>query len=122
MPALSSWPSIRYFDHETDESQQCLMELEFMERVDWYELYRHRKDGSLWRIEVLDKYQQSYLTRIDNSSNWSSFDASALQKSLLLESRGGLLSDVCIEKDCIDRCLKGSVFCLNHSFQRGIRK
>jgi hypothetical protein len=99
-----------------------MAELELVDRANWYELYRHKADGSHWRLGADEKYEQRFLVRIDDLAIWSTFDSSPLEKALLLERRGGLSHEVCIQQGCNERTLKGSAFCLNHTFERGVRK
>lgn len=99
-----------------------MRELEFIDRKNWHELYRRVEDGTHWRLDADDKFQQRYLVRIDDIQNWAAFDSSELEKQLLVESRGGLGSEQCICAGCSDPVLLGSAFCLNHTYERGVRK
>ncbi|WP_018230335.1 hypothetical protein [Methyloversatilis universalis] len=99
-----------------------MRELELVDRKNWYELYRRVEDGTHWRLDAEDKFQQRYLVQIDELGGWESFDSSALEKQLLLESRTGLGSDECICAGCVSLALLGSAFCLNHTYERGVRK
>ena len=117
-----SWPRASYFNSGTAEARQRMSELELVDRANWYELYRHKSDGSHWRLDADDKYQQRFLVQIEDLANWSTFDSSSLEKALLLGRRGGLSEDTCIQQGCNERMLKGSAFCLNHTFERGVRK
>jgi hypothetical protein len=116
------WPAISYFHSGTAFAQRALAQLEFLDRADWYELYRHKIDGTHWRLEAADKYQQRFLVRIDDIGNWKTYDSSPLEKGLLLESRGGLSSEACMWRHCGAPSLKGSAYCLDHTYEKGVRK
>jgi len=116
------WPRASYFNSGTAEARQRMAELELVDRANWYELYFRKADGTHWRLDADDKYQQRFLVQIDDLANWSAFDSGPLEKSLLLERRGGLSEEACLQLGCGERSLKGSAFCLNHTFERGVRK
>lgn len=61
-----------------------------MRRPNGYVLYRHKADGSYWRLDADDKYRQPFLIRVDEPSAWATFDSRPLEKALQLEPRGGL--------------------------------
>lgn len=116
------WPVVSYFHSGTAFAQHVLAQLEILDRAEWYELYRHKGDGTHWRLETEDKYQQRFLVRIDDIEKWKSFDSSPLEKGLLLESRGGLSSETCMWQRCDAPCLNGSAYCLDHTYEKGVRK
>ncbi|GAA5170134.1 hypothetical protein GCM10025770_32620 [Viridibacterium curvum] len=118
----SDWPIISYFNSGTATSRHILSQLEFVAREQWYELYRHKEDGSLWRLDADDKYQQRFLVKIDNAETWATFDATQLEQGLLLESRGGLSEDRCKWKSCESRAIQRSAFCVVHTYEQGVRK
>ena len=117
-----SWPSATYFNSGTAEARHRMADLEFVDRAKWYELYRRKSDGSYWRLDAADKCQQRFLIRIDNVKGWETFDSSPLEKSLLLARRGGLSNEQCVQQGCHELAVNGSAFCLNHTFERGVRK
>jgi len=99
-----------------------MQQLELVERANWYELYRHKSDGSYWRLDAADKYQQRFLVKIENLEGWSVFDSSQLEMSLLANRRGGVAAEKCIQLGCCEHTLNGSAFCLRHTYERGVRK
>jgi hypothetical protein len=117
-----TWPTISYFNSGTAAAREVMVELELHDRKNWYELYRRIEDGTHWRLDAEDKFQQRYLVQIDDTGSWDSFDSSALEKELLLERRGGVGADECICAGCSAPVLLGSAFCLNHTYERGVRK
>jgi hypothetical protein len=116
------WPAVSYFDDDSLSAREQMAELELVDRANWFELYRRNSDGSLWRLDVQNKYQQRYLVRIDERSGWENFDASIVEMTLLLEHRGGLGTSSCIQQGCTSPTVKGSAFCLSHTYERGVRK
>jgi len=48
--------------------------------------------------------------------------ASPLERALLLDRRGGVGEERCVRQDCAQLVLKGLAFCLDHTFERGVRK
>jgi hypothetical protein len=117
-----AWPAISYLHSGTAFAQRALAQLEFIDRAGWYELYRRTSDGTHWRLETEDKYQQRFLVRIDDLANWKTFDSAPLEKGLLLESRGGMSSETCMWQRCGAASLNGSAYCLDHTYEKGVRK
>ena len=118
----TDWPSASYFNAGTAEAQHRMQELELIDRANWYELYRHKSNGTYWRLDADDKYQQRFLVKIDALEGWSAFDSSHLEMSLLCNGRGGASTEKCIQMGCSELSLKGSAFCLKHTYERGVRK
>lgn len=115
-------PAISYFHSGTAFAQRALAQLELIDRAGWYELYRRTSDGTYWRLETEDKYQQRFLVRIDDFANWKTFDSAPLEKGLLLESRGGVNSESCMWQRCSAPSLNSSAYCLDHTYEKGVRK
>ena len=89
--------SIRYADDSV--LQKVKESFDLIDTAPWYELYKSREDGSLWRLDEADKYQEQFLVRVDLSTDWSTYDASPLQIALLERTRG-LGGERCFMKDC----------------------
>jgi len=119
---MPDWPAIDYFDSNEPRCRSRLDELAFVAQEGWYELYRHKTDGSLWRIDVEDKYQQRFMVEIKDSASWHTFDSGPLQKQLLFGSRSGDSEQRCLVAGCQRHALHGLAFCLEHAYERGIRK
>jgi hypothetical protein len=118
----NEWPIASYFNSGTASAREVMNQLEFVDRRDWYELYRHKTDQTLWRLDTEDKYQQRFLVRVDDVSEWWAFDARPLHEALLQERRGGLGTAECIWQGCSERVLKGSAMCVRHMYDQGVRK
>ena len=99
-----------------------MTDLDFVDRAGWHELYRRKSDGSLWRLGCDDKYQQRFLVCVEGVENWVDFDSRSLEEQLLLQHRGGLGLEKCISLGCENPELLGSDFCLNHTYEQGVRK
>jgi hypothetical protein len=119
---MNSWPQIDYFHSGQAKSKAKLASLELVAEESWRQLYRHKTDGTYWRLDTEDKFQERFLVRIEDPSSWSSFDATSLEKSLLLSNRGGLASEKCLMGGCAQRVIVGSAFCLDHTYAQGVRK
>lgn len=118
----ATWPEARYFDDASPTDQQLLSELKLVARASFFELYRRKTDGSYWRLDVADRYQQRFLIRIAQPEGWAEFDAAAQEKALLLKQRGGLATGTCVQQGCSAVPLQGSAFCLDHAYAQGLRK
>jgi hypothetical protein len=116
------WQRASYFNSGTAEARHRMTELELVSRSNWYELYRRKADGSYWRLDADDKLQQRFLVQIDALETWPTYSSAPLEMALLIERRGGLSAEVCVQQGCPESVLKGSAFCLNHTYERGVRK
>ena len=119
---MSLWPPIDYFHANTATSRARLAELELVAQEGWHELYRHKTDGSFWRIDREDKYQERFMVKIKDFGTWQSFDSTQLEMQLLLDYRGGHSQDRCLVVGCEARAVRASAFCLEHTYERGVRK
>ena len=118
----SDWPAIDYFHENTARARARLSQLEEVAHSDWHVLYRRMTDGSLWRLEREDRLQQRFLVRVEEQATWKDLDSSAMEKDLLLTTRGGVSRDKCVVAGCQERALLLSAFCLEHTYERGVRK
>jgi hypothetical protein len=118
----ASWPEANYFDDANPIDQLRLSELELVARANFFELYHRKADGSYWRLDMADRYQQRFLIRIAQPDSWAKFDASALEIALLLSHRGGLASGACVQLGCNAAPLQGSAFCPDHAYAQGLRR
>jgi hypothetical protein len=117
-----SWPPASYFDEGTDAGRCVLAELELVTRENWRKLYRHKADGSHWVVDEWDKCQQQFLLRVGSIEQWSTEDHTAEEKALLLNSRGGTEDGTCLWKDCSGRNVRGTVYCIDHLYEQGVRR
>lgn len=116
------WPEIDYFHAGTAKARAMMTQLELVDRHEWRELFRHKSDGSHWRLDGDDKYQQRFIVRVPDPEAGRNFDSSKLEKQLLCSQRGGESDEPCIVMGCNGKALKGLAFCLAHAYERGIRK
>ena len=119
---MSLWPLVDYFHANTATSRARLAELDLIAQEGWYELYRHKTAGSLWRIDREDKYRERFMVEIKDFATWQSFDSTQLEMRLLLDSRGGLSGEHCLVAGCQKHALLKSAFCLEHTYERGVQK
>jgi len=122
MKNASPWPEISYFKEGTRWAEQVMAELELIDSIDWYDLYKSNIEGTYWRIAKVDKYQTRYLERIDCIVNWEKCDTTELRKQLLIENRGGLTVESCRYTGCGISAVKGSAFCVDHTYGMGVRE
>ncbi len=88
----------------------------------WYLLYKHRADGTFWRLDKWDKYQVQCFVRLDTSECWVDFDDKELRIELLSKTRG-LSNDTCIWGGCTMFALRGLAYCALHAYEKmGIRE
>jgi hypothetical protein len=106
-----------------DEVLQSIGEyFELVESWSWYELYKHKGDGSFWRLDKWDKYQTQYFVRISDLDSWHTFDITPSAIQLLKDFRG-VKDSQCNWKDCANRALNNLAFCEFHAYnEMGIRK
>ena len=116
------WPEISYFKEGTPWAKQVMAKLELVETIDWYDLFKSSQDGTYWRLAKADKYQTRYLEKIHSIINWEAYDTTELQKQLLIENRGGLSTEPCGWSGCAINVVKGSAFCVNHTYEMGVRE
>ena len=83
---------------------------------------RAKDDGSLWRLDAPDKYQTRYLVRISRQEGWASVDTTQLEKDLLIRNRGGLSAEVCRFRNCPNLAILESAFCVDHTYEMGVRE
>ena len=120
--STKNWPDISYFHEGRKFEKEVKSDLEIIERKNWKILCRAKSDGSYWILDETDKYQTRFLVRLPCPENWSEFDTVELEKNLLLESRGGLSGDNCLWKQCGQKALIGSAYCLDHTYEAGTRE
>ena len=112
-------PKISYYERLSNEFFKFLKKVEVS---GWYELYQCSICGQYWRIDLYDKYQQRFVVKFSNIGNWKNFDATDLIKELIITEHGGLQDKDCIMKDCKNKRVVKSVYCIDHLFEGGIRK
>ena len=116
------WPTISYFHEGRRESKQKLAALEFIQHGETANLYRHKHTGEFWRLDSREKFDTRYLTRVPGEQRWQEYDATEAEKALLFKHRGGEATDRCRWSGCASNAIKGSAFCLDHTFQMGVRE
>ena len=97
-------------------------EFEFIDRKDWYRLYRNKKDNSYWRLDEWDKYQEQFFVRLESTDNWTEYNDQNLRIELLKKHRG-TTDQKCTWKDCDKNALTKMVICEFHAYtEMGLRK
>lgn len=95
--------------------------LEVIERKGFRVLYQSKADGSYWRLDEASKAHVRFLIKLVSPKSWAEFDATDMEKRLLIESRGWYSDDVC-RSECELSCIKESAFCEHHTYEMGVRK
>lgn len=97
-------------------------DFDLIDKKDWFKLYRKKADGSFWRLDEWDKYQERFFVRLPSIENWNKFNDKNLRIELLLRTRG-TSTENCIWKDCNKLSLNGIVYCEVHALgEMGINK
>jgi hypothetical protein len=121
MQTSTEWPDATYFAEGAPGAQEILGQLELVESANWRDLYKRKSDGSLWSLDAWDKYQERFLVRVRNLSEWSTEDHMELEKSLFLAERGES-NDPCRWANCGNKALSRMDFCVDHAYQQGLRR
>lgn len=95
--------------------------LEKLEVGNWVLLMKCLDCNQLWKIDEWDKYQVSYAVKIPSKENWEGFDSEVLIKQAMIENRGGLTYQRCMQSGCNINQVKGSAYCVNHLYVGGTR-
>ncbi|MFI8616462.1 hypothetical protein ACIGHN_13255 [Acidovorax sp. NPDC077693] len=74
-----------YFNSGTASARQRMAELDLVDQADWCELYNRKDDGTFWRLAVEGKFEQRFLVRIDDLTNWSIFDPALCRRRFMAE-------------------------------------
>ncbi len=97
-------------------------DFEFIERKNFYLLYRNKGNNSFWRLDEWDKYQIQMFVKLESKENWAEYNDQDLRMDLLIKQRG--VSNVkCKWKNCNKKALNNLVFCELHAYtEMGIRQ
>lgn len=118
---VQDWPDILYYHDGSRTADIVQATFREIDRTEWYVLYRG-PDGSYWRLDVWAKYQTRFLVRLKQREGWLEFDSTSLEKWLLLSNRGGCSDEKCRQAGCDLYALNGSAFCLDHTYEMGVRE
>jgi len=100
--------------------KQLYPKFETIESADWCSLLRCPDCGQLWAVDEWDKYQVQLAIKLLGVIEWQQ-DNISRRKAFLLRSRGGYESGKCFWMSCAGRQIKGSAYCLDHSYAVGMR-
>ena len=92
-----------------------------LEIGDWVYLMKCPVCGQLWRVDEWDKYQTQYAVKLPGFDNWQAFDAVPLIKQKMIENRGGVEENSCTWRNCEEKQVNGSAFCVHHLYETGAR-
>jgi hypothetical protein len=115
----SRLPDIFYLDEGPKGFMESLHEEDVQ---NWMRLFSCLKCGTLWAIDVWDKYYDPVVNRVKNHDGWASDQKIDERKNLLLRSRGGTTDKICIWSGCKGKRVKGVVYCIDHLWETGARR
>lgn len=119
VPPCADLPSILYYEERPPGFEQRLEEVQAAE---FRRLFRCRLCAQHWRVDDWDKYQVQFAVKITDPSLWRTYDASALQKELLLRGRGGVSTAECTWANCPNRAVAQMAVCVDHLWNSGVRR
>jgi hypothetical protein len=119
MCQCATLPEVIYFELKPDGFEATLVELAV---GNWVKLFRCSECKQLWRIDEWDKYQTQYAAKVPSIEAWEAHVTKALQKQLLLHSRGGLSENICGWARCGKPAVQGVAFCIDHLYETGARR
>lgn len=98
--------------------------VEIVDRKDsgWGELRICRICGQHWQLDKWDKLQTICAIKIDFPDDWQNYDDKSDRMQLLIDSRGGLSEVRCIKAICQNKAFKSLAYCLEHSYEIGLRE
>ena len=105
----------------SEQGKELVAGLSQLEIGDWVYLMKCPVCGQLWRVDEWDKYQPQYAVKLPGIENWKAFDAVPLIKQKIIENRGGVLEKSCMWRNCEEKQVNGSAFCVNHLYETGAR-
>lgn len=105
------------------DQQSFFNALSEVEVGNWVCLKECNTCGQLWAVAEWDKYQAQLATKVSiaNRSTWQNANIEA-GKEFLIQSRGGLTSQVCAHARCIKPCVSGVAYCVDHLYETGARE
>ena len=118
-PPCAGLPAIMYFE---ERPLDFTRRLEQVDAANFQRLFRCGMCGQHWRIDDWDKYQVRIAVKIADPASWLTFDASTLEKELLLRTRGGAGTEGCAWANCPNPALAGMAICVDHLVQSGVRR
>ncbi|MBG21926.1 MAG: metal-binding protein [Idiomarinaceae bacterium] len=103
------------------EGKELVAEFSELDVGNWVYLMKCPTCGQLWRVDEWDKYQPQYAVKLPTSENWQAFEAIPLIKKKMVENRGGISEQLCMWRNCNEKQVNGSAFCVDHLYETGAR-
>ena len=103
------------------EGKELVAEFSELDVGNWVYLMKCPTCGQLWRVDEWDKYQPQYAVKLPTSENWQAFEAIPLIKKKIVENRGGISEQLCMWRNCNEKQVNGSAFCVDHLYETGAR-
>ena len=105
----------------TNRYSSFTKELDQIDSGDWILLMQCKSCKQMYRVDVWDKLQTIYALKITSEENWKTAKSENLIKERIIQNRGGITEDNCVWKDCDEKQVEGSAFCVNHIYSSGVR-
>lgn len=97
--------------------------LELVQSIDWANIMKCPSCQQYWFLDEWDKYQIQLAIKVATKvAKWDSLDLEEERKKFLLVSRGGLSGDKCVWAGCSGKCVRDTVYCIDHLYATGARK
>lgn len=100
--------------------KQLYPNFEMIKASDWRALLKCPVCGQLWSVDEWDKYQVQLAVKLPDANTWK-LDDTDRRKAFLLRSRGGYDAGTCFRAGCEAKSIKGSAYCVDHSYAVGMR-
>jgi len=89
---------------------------------DWRHLVKCSSCGQLWQVDEWDKYHHGigikYFGAIDN---WETISDLEIRKEIIIENHNGISNTEYQWNNCKNNSLGDMVFCVDHTYENGIR-
>lgn len=115
----SGLPDGFYLDEASKAWHQSLVK---EQQQAWTGLFQCPHCGTLWAIDEWDKYHWQVALRVRDRDGWASDHRTVERKELLLKSRGGTTTEICMWAGCSKPRVNGVVYCIDHLYDTGERR
>jgi len=122
MPACAcdDVPPVHYLD---EAPEGWVGGLPLVASAPWLTLRRCQTCRAYWAVDGWDKYAERVIVRVPSEDDWvERAQAIELRKALLLRSRGGAGEEACAWAGCGGRVVVGTVLCVDHLWEGGVRR
>lgn len=116
-------PDFAYYKPGRSLSRHLRPYLKMVGRYDDRELFRCLECGTYWRIDRQTFATERFAWKLSEyREDWGKVSKETEEKNLLLASRQVMADESCIWAGCGKMRLQGSVYCVDHIYDMGVRK